>query len=191
MVSEHVTDRLTEVFRGDGFHFAHPSGADVDHAVDRGAAGGAIRDAVVLTDVEAPLLVAVAVETSPLDRSELQVPGVLGGLVHKYQEKGSYEELWYGTVPVDGADAAEAAEIRYGGGDPRQALLVAARLAGPEIVTLQVHFPPSTAAANRPLALGILESLTIDRGSGGTGAGDARWDVVRPGTAFGEDTPTA
>ena len=53
------------------------------------------------------------------------------------------------------------AEIVYGEGDPRQALLVAARIDGPRIVTVQVHFPPSTADDNRPLALAILQSLTV------------------------------
>ena len=67
-------------------------------------------------------------------------------------------------MPGRGSDTAEAAELRYGTGDPRQALIVAARIVGPEIVTLQVRFPPSTADENRPLALAILESLTIERG---------------------------
>ena len=42
------------------------------------------------------------------------MPGLLGALVSKYQAKGGYEELWFGTVPVDGSDSAEAAELRYG-----------------------------------------------------------------------------
>ena len=88
-------------------------------------------------------------------------------------------------MPVDGSDSAEAAEIRYGAGDPRQALIVAARIAGPEIVTLQVHFPPSTAEDNRPLALGIVESLTVDPAAAvEPGSTADRWDVVHPDTAF-------
>jgi hypothetical protein len=150
-------DRLTGVYRGDGFRFAYPGGAGLEHDVDDG-----VLDSVVLTDRDQPVLIAVAVETSPLATPTLQVPGLLGALVSKYRTKGGYEELWFGPVPIDGSDAAEAAEFRYGAGDPRQVLLVAARIAGPEIVTLQVHFPPSTADENRPLALAVIDSLTIE-----------------------------
>ena len=177
-MSEPVTDRLTRVYRGDGFHFAYPDGAGIEHDID-----DRVLDSVVLTDSEQPVLVAVAVETSPLATRKLQVPGMLGALVSTYQAKGGYEELWFGRVPVEGSDAAEAAEFRYGAGDPRQVLIVAARIAGPEIVTLQVHFPPSTADENRPLALGIVDSLTVDPTSSADGTGD-RWDVVQPDTAF-------
>ena len=142
------------------------------------------------TDSEQPVLIAVAVEASPLATRSLQVPGLLGALVKKYQAKGGYEELWFGKVPVDGSDTAEAAEFRYGGGDPRQVLIVAARIAGPEIVTLQVHFPPSTADENRPLALGIIDSLTVDPGAAAGGSTDERWDVVQPDTAFDADDAT-
>jgi hypothetical protein len=181
-MSEPVIDRLTKVYRGDGFHFAHPAGAGVEHDID-----DRVLDSVVLTDPEQPLLIAVAVEESPLATTELQVPGLLGALVRKYQDKGGYEELWFGKVPVDGSDAAEAAELRYGAGDPRQVLIVAARIAGPEIVSLQVHFPPSTAAQNRPLALGILESLVVDRDAVGSSGPTDRWDVLQPGAAFPPD----
>jgi hypothetical protein len=149
-----MTDRLTETYSGDGFTFEHPvvSSIEVDpdpHAVP----------SVVLTDAEQPVMIVAAVEESPLDMPALQVPGLLGELMSKYGDKGGYEELSYGPLQVDGSDDAHAAEIRYGAGDPRQALLLAARISGPRIVTLQVHFPPSTAAANRPLAIAILESL--------------------------------
>ena len=144
-MSEPVTDRLTRVYRGDGFRFAYPAGARVEHDVD-----DRTLESAVLTDREEPLLIAVAVEESPLATRALQVPGLLGALVSKYRDKGGYEELWFGTVPVDGSDSAEAAELRYGAGDPRQALIVAARIAGPEIVTVQVHFPPSTAERTAP-----------------------------------------
>ncbi len=121
----------------------------------------AVLTSVVLTDAEQPLLIVAAVEESPLETPALQVPGLLGALMDRYRDKGDYVELSYGRLPVAGSDSAEAAEIRYGSGDPRQALLVAARISGSRIVTVQVHFPPSTAATNRPLAVAILESLTI------------------------------
>lgn len=184
-MSEPVIDRLTRVYRGDGFHFAHPAGARLEHDVD-----DRVLESVVLTDSEQPVLIAVAVEVSPLATRNLQVPGLLGALVRKYEEKGGYEELWFGKVPVDGSDTAEAAEFRYGAGDPRHVLIVAARIAGPEIVTLQVHFPPSTADENRPLALGIIESLTVDPDAGTAGSTDDRWDVVQPDTAFPGDDAT-
>jgi hypothetical protein len=151
-----MTGRLTETYVGDGFTFDHPVASAIE--VDPDAR---TESSVVLTDAEQPLLIAAAVEESPLDTPALQVPGLLGELMDKYREKGGYEELLNGPLPVDGSDDAQAAEIRYGGGDPRQAMLLAARIAGPRIVTLQVHFPPSTADANRPLAIAILESLRI------------------------------
>jgi hypothetical protein len=151
-----VTDRLTATYAGDGFTFEHPATSAMEVDVDP-----AVLSSVVLTDAEQPLLIVAAVEESPLDTPELQVPGLLGALMDRYRDKGGYEERWYGRLPVAGADGSVAAEIRYGTGDPRQALLVAARIEGRRIVTLQVHFPPSTAAENRPLALAILESLRI------------------------------
>jgi hypothetical protein len=178
-MSEPVTDRLTRVYRGDGFRFAYPAGAHVEHDVDQRTL-----ESAVLTDHEEPLLIAVAVEESPLATRALQVPGLLGALVSKYRDKGGYEELWFGAVPVDGSDSAEAAELRYGAGDPRHALIVAARIAGPEIVTVQVHFPPSTAEENRPLALGIVESLTVDPDAIGPVSTGDRWDVIHPDAAF-------
>jgi hypothetical protein len=151
-----ATARLTESYAGAGFTFHHPPADSVEVDPDARALAS-----VVLTDAEQPLLIVAAVEESPLDTPALQVPGLLGALLDRYRDKGGYEELWYGRLPVEGSAAAEAAEIRYGGGDPRQALLVAARIDGPRIVTLQVHFPPSTADENRPLALAILESLRV------------------------------
>jgi hypothetical protein len=151
-----MTDRLTETYVGDGFSFDHPTVSATE--VDPDAR---TESSVVLTDIEQPLLIAAAVEESPLDTPTLQVPGLLGELIDKYREKGGYEELLYGPLPVAGSDDAQAAEIRYGAGDPRHALLLAARIAGARIVTLQVHFPPSTADVNRPLAIAILESLRI------------------------------
>ena len=53
------------------------------------------------------------------------------------------------------------AEIVYGTGDPRQALIVTALVGDDVLVTLQVHFPPATAETNRPLALAVLDSLAI------------------------------
>ncbi len=147
---------LTERHDGAGFSFHHPPATRVDEAVDERTI-----ESVVLEVAERPMVVAVAVEDSPLDTADLQVPGLLGELLRRYRDKGGYEELWYGRLPVSGCDSAEAAEIRYGSGDPRQALIVAARVTGPRIVTLQVHFPPSTADVDRPLALAILESLTV------------------------------
>jgi hypothetical protein len=179
-MSESVIERLSRVYQGDGFRFAYPADSTVEHDV---------LDAVVLTDRAEPVLIAVAVEDSPVANRNLQVPGLLGLLLRKYEAKGDYEQLWYGRVPVDGSDAAEAAEIRYGTGDPRQALIVAARIAGRRIVTLQVHFPPSTADENRPLALGILDSLTITN-SAPPGTTDDRWTVVDPGAAFPPDPPS-
>jgi hypothetical protein len=151
-----MTGRLTETFVGDGFRFEHPAVSAIEIDPDPRTASS-----VVLTDAEQPLMVAAGVEESPLDTPTLQVPGLLGELMDKYREKGGFEELLYGPLPVDGSDDAQAAEIRYGGGDPRQAMLLAARIAGPRIVTLQVHFPPSTADVNRPLAIAILQSLRI------------------------------
>jgi hypothetical protein len=151
-----MIDRLTETYIGDGFRFDHPAVSAIE--VDPDAR---TESSVVLTDIEQPLLIAAAVEESPLDTPALQVPGLLGELMDKYREKGGYEELLYGPLPVDGSDDAQVAEIGYGAGDPRRALLVAARIAGPRIVTLQVHFPPSTADVNRPLAIAILESLRV------------------------------
>lgn len=148
--------RLTESYAGAGFTFEHPPASSVEVDPDPRALAS-----VVLADAEQPLLIVAAVDESPLDTPALQVPGMLGALLERYQDKGGYEELWYGRLPVEGSDSAEAAEIRYGAGDPRQALLVAARIDGSRIVTLQVHFPPSTADQNRPLALAILESLRI------------------------------
>jgi hypothetical protein len=151
-----ATDRLTESYTGAGFTFEHPPAGSVEVDPDPRALSS-----VVITDAEQPLLVVASVEESPLDRPALQVPGLLGRLLERYRDKGGYEELWYGRLPVTGSDSSEAAEIRYGAGDPRHALLVAARIDGPRIVTLQVHFPPSTADVNRPLALAILESLRV------------------------------
>jgi hypothetical protein len=154
-MSESVTERLSRVYEGDGFRFAYPAESTVEHDVDD------VADSVVVTDRAEPVLIAVAVEESPVASRNLQVPGLLGLLLRKYEAKGGFEQLWYGRMPVDGSDAAEASEIRYGTSDPRQALIVAARIAGSRILTLQVHFPPGTAEENRPLALAILESLTI------------------------------
>jgi hypothetical protein len=151
-----VAERLTETYVGDGFTFQHPATSAVEADDDPG-----VSSSVVLTDAAQPLLIVAAVEESPLDTPALQVPGLLGALMDRYRDKGGFEELWYGRLPVAGADSAEAAEIHYGQGDPRQALLIAARLDGPRIVTLQVHFPPSTAEWNRPLAVAILESLAV------------------------------
>jgi len=151
-----VTDRLSETYVGDGFAFQHPAVGSIEVDPDPHAV-----TSVVLADAEQPLLVVAAVEDSPLDTPALQVPGLLGRLLDHYRRLGGYEELWYGPLPVGGSARSEAAEIRYGTGDPRQALLVAARVEGPRIVTLQVHFPPSTAAENRPLAVAILESLRV------------------------------
>jgi len=151
-----VTDRLRETYTGDGFSFEHPAVSSIELDPDPHAVSS-----VVLTDAEQPLLVVAAVEDSPLERPALQVPGLLGRLLDHYRGLGGYEELWYGRLPVTGSESAEAAEIRYGTGDPRQALFVAARIAGPRIVSLQVHFPPSTAEENRPLAVAILESLRV------------------------------
>ena len=106
------------------------------------------------------MLIVASLEESPLETPALQVPGLLGELLRKYEALGGYEQLLYGRLPVDGSDAAEVAEIVYGDGDPRQALLVdRPSSTAPRIVTLQVHFPPSTADTNRPLALAILDSL--------------------------------
>ena len=151
-----MTGRLTETYVGDGFTFEHPAVSTIEVDPDAGT-----ESSVVLTDIEQPVLIAAAVEDSPLDTPTLQVPGLLGELMDRYHDKGGYEELLYGPLPVDGSDDAQAAEIRYGVTDPRQALLLAARLAGARIVTLQIHFPPSTAAVNRPLAIAILESLRV------------------------------
>src|SRR5262245_48454906 len=132
---------MTETYVGDGFAFGHPAASATEVDPDPGA-----RSSVVLTDAERPLLIVAAAEDSPLDTPALQVPGVLGALLERYREQGGYEQLWYGPLPVAGSDSAQAAEIRYGPGDPRQALIVAARVRGRQVVTLQVHFPPSTAA---------------------------------------------
>jgi hypothetical protein len=151
-----MTDRLTETYVGDRFGFDHPAVSAIEVDPDARASSS-----VLLTDAEQPVVIVAAVEDSPLDTPALQVPGLLGELMDKYRDKGGYEELAYGPVPVAGSDSAHAAEIRYGAGDPRQALLLAARIAGRRIVTLQVHFPPSTADAIRPVAVAILESLRI------------------------------
>jgi hypothetical protein len=151
-----MTDRLTETYVGAGFTFEHPTVSAIEVDPDPRPSSS-----VVLTDAEQPLMIVAAVEASPLDTPALQVPGLLGELMDKYRDKGGYEELLYGPLPVDGSDDAQAAEIRYGTGDPRQTLLLAARIAGARIVTLQVHFPPSTADVNRPLAIAILESLRV------------------------------
>ena len=129
-----MTDRLTERFEGDGFTFAHPVASSIEVDPEPAAL-----QSIVIADAEQPVLIAATVEESPLATPALQVPGLLGELLRKY----------------------EAAEITYGEGDPRQALLVAARIDGPRIVTVQVHFPPSTADRNRPVAVAILDSLTI------------------------------
>ncbi len=151
-----MTDRLTETYVGDGFSFEHPEVRTIEVDPDPRPVSS-----VVLTDAEQPLMIAAAVEDSPLGTPALQVPGLLGELMSKYRDKGGYEELSYGPLQVDGSGSAHAAEIRYGAGDPRQALLLAARIAGARIVALQVHFPPATADVNRPLAIAILESLRI------------------------------
>jgi hypothetical protein len=151
-----MTDRLTETYVGDGFRFEHPEVSAIEVDPDPRAVSS-----VVLTDAEEPLMIVAAVEESPLDTPALQVPGLLGELMDRYREKGGYEELAYGRMPIDGSDDAHATEIRYGAGDPRQSLLLAARIAGARLVTLQVHFPPSTAAVSRPLAIAILESLRV------------------------------
>lgn len=151
-----MTDRLTERHDGGGFTFAHPVASSVETDVEPTA-----RESVLIVSADEPVVVAASVEESPLERPSLQVPGLLGALLQRYEAKGGYEQRSYGPVPVHGSDSAEAAEIVYGAGDPRQALLVAARIEGTRIVTLQVHFPPSTADVDRPLALAILQSLSI------------------------------
>ena len=152
-----VIDRLSDHYEGRGFTFAHPPAGSVETNPEPSAS-----ESVVMVDAEQPVMIVAAVEDSPLETPALQVPGMLGELMRKYEALGGYEQRWYGRLPVDGSDASEAAEIVYGEGDPRQALLVTARIAGPRIVTLQVHFPPSTADTNRPLALAILESLSVE-----------------------------
>ena len=151
-----MIDRLTERFDGTGFSFAHPAAAAVEVDAEPAALAS-----VVITDARRPVLIAASVEESPLDTPTLQVPGLLGQVLRQYAAKGGYEQLVHGRWAVAGSDAAEVAEIVYGEGDPRQALIVAARVADERIVTLQVHFPPSTATEDRPLALAIVESLKI------------------------------
>ncbi len=154
-----MTDRLTEHHDGSGYTFAHPAAASIEPGPESQAL-----ESVVITDAEQPVLIVAALEESPLDTPALQVPGLLGELLHKYEALGGYDQRLYSRIPVEGSDAAEVAEIVYGEGDPRQALILAARVEGARIATLQVHFPPSTADTNRPLALAILESLTVQSG---------------------------
>lgn len=151
-----MTDRLSERHDGSGFTFAHPVADTIEVDVDPTPL-----ESVVIRDAEQPVMIVAALEESPLDTPALQVPGLLGELLRKYEALGGYEQLLYSRIPVEGSDAAEVAEIVYGEGDPRQALIVAARVEDRRIVTLQVHFPPSTADVNRALALAILESLQI------------------------------
>lgn len=151
-----MTDRLSERYQGRGFSFAHPAADSIEVAADP-----APLESVVIRDAEQPVMIVAALEESPLATPALQVPGLLGELLHKYEALGGYEQLLYRRIPVEGSDLAEVAEIAYGEGDPRRALILAARVDGPRIVTLQVHFPPSTTDANRPLALAILESLSV------------------------------
>lgn len=151
-----MTDRLSEHHHGRGYTFAHPRASSIEADPETAAL-----ESVVITDAEQPVLIAASLEESPLETATLQVPGILGALLREYEALGGYEQRLYSRTPVSGSDAAEVAEIVYGDGDPRQALILAARVDGARIVTLQVHFPPSTDATNRPLALAILESLQI------------------------------
>jgi hypothetical protein len=151
-----MTDRLTERYEGSGYSFAHPAAETVERDVEP-----APLESVVIRDAEQPVMIVAALEESPLATPVLQVPGLLGELLRKYEALGDYEQLLHSRIPVEGSDAAEVAEIVYGTGDPRQALILAARVEGRRIVTLQVHFAPATAAVNRPLALAILESLAV------------------------------
>lgn len=157
MSIEQIDDRLTQRHTGDGWSFAHPATTRLVTDID-----DRTMESVVLDVAERPVLVAAAVEESPADMAVLQVPGELGTVLAKYEAKGGYEQLGYERVTVEGSDAAELAEIRYGTGDPTQAVIVSARVADRRIVTLQVHFPPSTADVDRPLAMAIIDSLRID-----------------------------
>lgn len=151
-----MTDRLSERRDGRGFTFTHPVADSIEVDVDP-----ATLESVVIRDAEQPVMIVAALEESPLETPALQVPGLLGELLRRYEALGGYEQLLHSRIPVEGSDAAEVAEIVYGEGDPRQALILAARVDGPRIVTLQVHFPPTTADVNRPLALAVLESLSV------------------------------
>jgi len=153
-----MTDRLTERHEGTGFSFAHPPASAVE--VDPEPT---VLESVVIRDAEQPVLIAASLEESPLATADLQVPALHGLVLHGYEAHDGYELAASGPVPVEGSDAAQLAEIVYGGDDPRQALIVTARVDGPRLVTLQVHFPPATADVNRPLALAIVRSLTVRR----------------------------
>jgi hypothetical protein len=153
-----MTNRLTERHDGTGFSFAHPPAAAIE--VDPEPT---VLESVVIRDADEPVLVAASLAESPLETPDLQVPALHGLVLHGYEGYDGYELRSSGRVPVEGSDAAVLTEITYGGSDPRQALILTARVDGPRLVTLQVHFPPATAEVNRPLALAILQSLAVER----------------------------
>jgi|SRR5688572_19804115 len=155
-----MTDRLTERHEGRGYFFAHPAAASIEVDADE-----AVLESVVIRDADEPVMIAASLEESPVETPSLRVPGMLGQLLHKYEALGGYELRLYSRLPVEGSAAADVAEIVYGAGDPRQALIVTAVVADDVLVTLQVHFPPSTAETNRPLALAIVDSLTVHPGT--------------------------
>ena len=155
-----MTDRLTARHDGTGFSFAHPPAVAIE--VDPEPA---VLESVVIRDAEQPVLIAASLEESPLDTADLQVPALHGLVLHGYEGHDGYELRSSGRVPVAGSDAAVLTEIAYGGRDPRQALVLTARVDGPRLVTLQVHFPPATADVNRPLALAIVQSLAVRSGT--------------------------
>ena len=82
-----MTDRLTERHDGSGFSFEHPAAASIE--VDPESAA---LESVVITDAEQPVLIVASLEESPLDTPALQVPGLLGELLHKYEALGGYEQ---------------------------------------------------------------------------------------------------
>ena len=147
-----------------------------------------VLDSVVLTDSEQPVLIAVAVEASPLATRNLQVPGLLGALVRKYQAKGGYEELWFGKVPVDGSDTRRGRRVPLRrrrpppGPDRRRPH----RRAGDRHAAGALPAVDGRARTARWRS-GIIDSLTVDPDAVAGGSTDERWDVVQPDTAFGAD----
>lgn len=155
-----MIEELDRVYRGDGFRLAIPA----TRSIEPGAGGADLIDSVVFT-AEAPVLVSVAVERASVDTPSLQVAAALGALLSRYRSKGGFGHHPIGPVVVDGADEAEAAELRFGD-DPRHAVVVVARLArgAGEVVILQVHVPAPMLDELRPLVTGIVDSLRVDPG---------------------------
>ena len=142
-----MTDRLTERHDGRRVLVRPPGGG-----LDRGRPRRRRRcESVVIADAEQPVLIAASLEESPLETPALQVPGPARASCCTSTRRSA--------ATSSGCTAASPSRGRTPPRRPRSstATAIPARRCSsppastaPRIVTLQVHFPPSTADVEPP-----------------------------------------